>query len=238
MNDILNNWLESSSAQKFFEQERHSFQTISDPLCGQMGIQLSLCEKVSYQKELLISSQYQMLQNLDNSDKEFPTVIAELEALPFANNQFRVVIVPQMNLFCIDPHAALREIYRITDSDGFIAISGINQTSLIALQAKLSPKKFPFLPTVGLGQMKVWLSLLGCDIVRGKLFHYSAMQNRSQYPTIARSIERIGDRWLPMFAGGYWLVAKKRIFGQVIPGPRTLKRYKPTRMANQIANKL
>lgn len=242
MTGIVNNWLKSPSAEKFFQQEQNSFEQISKILCGQMGIQLCLNEKNDYLAGINISSQYQVLQKYYTSSSSVKTdntaVVANLEELPFSSNQFAVVVVPQMNLFSEDSYAALREIYRITASGGFVVVSGINRFSLMGLQAKSIPHKYPLLPTVSLGQMKVWLSLLGCDIVAGDLFHYSAMSNHANYPNVSTKIEKIGNRWLPMTAGGYWLVAKKRLFGQATRRSAKLKHMKAGKIAGQVANKL
>lgn len=242
MTSIVNNWLNSSSANKFFQKEQQSFHRVSKPLCGQMGIQLGLIEKNNYLAEINISSHYQAANGHRSlgrySKTENTSIVTNLEELPFSSNQFAVVVVPQMNLFSVDPHAALREIYRITASEGFVVVSGINRFSLMGLQAKCLSKQYPLLPTVSLGQMKVWLSLLGCDIVGGDLFHYSAMSNHSDYPKVSTKIENIGNRWLPMTAGGYWLIAKKRLFGQAMRRSSKLKHLKAGKIASQIANKL
>lgn len=242
MTSIVNNWLNSSSASKFFQQEEQSFYRISKPLCGQMGIQLGLIEKNDYLAKVNISSHFQASREHQSSGlyskTENTSIVTNLEELPFSSNQFAVVVVPQMNLFSTDPHAALREIYRVTASDGFVVVSGINRFSLMGLQAKCLSKSYPLLPTVSLGQMKVWLSLLGCDIVGGDLFHYSAMSNHSDYPVISKKVENIGNRWLPMTAGGYWLVAKKRLFGQVMRPSSKFKHLKAGKIGSQVANKL
>ena len=241
MNVIVNNWLNSSSAEKFFQQEQKSFQRLSNQARGQMGIQLCMAEKNDYLANVNVSSQYQVSHDTGLFSHETRQtenrIIARLEELPFNSNEFAVVIVPQMNLFSEDLHAALREIYRVTASDGLIAISGINLFSMIGFQAKLMPKQYPLLPTVSLGQMKVWLSLLGCEIVGGDLFHYSAMNSSSNYPRLAESIENVGNRWLPMASGGYWLLAKKRLFGQQIKRFGQLKAIKAGKMSGQVASK-
>ena len=243
-------WLQSESAIRFFAQEREAFGDIASLLCGQMGVQLSLNARSRYLEQLNLSSRFYVCQteseiggrvseveNQHEKGQGGNSILVDFDALPFDNNQFSVVIAPQMNLFCHDTHAALREIYRITASDGFIAISGINAFSLMGLQSKILPKKYPLLPTVSLGQLKTWLSLLGCDIVSGKLFHYSAMQNHATYPKLSEKMENIGDRWLPMLAGGYWLIARKRVIGNVIRGSKSFKPRKNAKMSHQVAKR-
>lgn len=241
----VNEWINSSSAERFFQQEAKSFNNLSSMLCGQMGVQLSMAQQCTYLEDINVSSKFSLFQqdilipdsysSIDKTSSFSSSTIADLEALPFSSNQFAVVIVPQMNLFSVDPYAALREIYRVTASDGFIAISGINRWSLISLQAKCLPQKYPFLPTVSQGQMKVWLSLLGCDIISGDLFHYSAMTQGSGYPSLAEKVEKVGNRWCPMLSGGYWLVAKKRLFGHMLQKPNLKRRYNTKKMSGHVA---
>ena len=237
----VNDWLASPSAEKFFNQEKQSFERLSSVLCGQIGVQLTMSEKNNYIADINVSSALYLLQqhrssaNTVASVQESNQVVADLEALPFASNQFAVVVVPQMNLFSIDPYAALREIYRITASDGIVMISGMNLFSLIGFQAKLFPTKFPFLPTVSQGQMKEWLTLLGCEIIGGDLFHYSALVNKPRKKALGQKIEKIGNRWMPMMAGGYWLLARKRLFGQMVTKPYSFSRYKAGKIGQQVA---
>ena len=237
----INDWLASPSADKFFSQEKRSFARLSSALCGQIGVQLTLSEKKNYIGDINVSSAFHLLQRHRNlaqkieSVQECNYVVADLEALPFSSNQFAVVIVPQMNLFSIDPYAALREIYRITANEGVIMISGINLFSLIGLQARLAPSKFPFLPTVSQSQMKEWLSLLGCEIIGGDLFHYSALLNKPREKALAKKVEKIGNRWMPMFSGGYWLLARKRLFGQMLSQPNSFSRYKAGKIGQHVA---
>ena len=237
----VNDWLISPSADKFFNQEKQSFERLSSALCGQIGVQLTLSEKNNYIADINVSSAFYLLQQQRNSAQTFESVqesdqvIADLEVLPFSSNQFAVVIVPQMNLFSVDPYAALREIYRITASEGIVMISGINLFSLIGLQAKLAPAKFPFLPTVNQGQMKEWLSLLGCEIIGGDLFHYSALVNKPTRKSLRQKVEKVGNRWMPMMAGGYWLLARKRLFGQMVTKPHSFSRYKAGKIGQHVA---
>ena len=241
MNRKVNDWLASPSAEKFFNQEQRSFARLSSALCGQIGVQLTMAESSNYITDINVSSKFHLFQQLSSTQaiesvQKTNQVVADLEALPFASNEFAVVIVPQMNLFSVDPYAALREIYRITASDGLIMISGMNLFSILGVQAKIMPVRFPFLPTVSQGQMKEWLSLLGCEIIGGDLFHYSAMLNKAPSTALAGKVENIGNRWMPMFSGGYWLLARKRLFGQMLTKSHPFKRYKAGRIGQQIAS--
>lgn len=250
MNEYCNEWLASTSGEKFLQQEQQSFGRVCQSVSGQMGVQLTLNEQVNYLSGFNLSSQYALFQSLVNVDKnnvgknsDDNSVVATLSDLPFRNNQFSVVVAPRLTLFTDDPHASLREIYRITANEGYLLLSGMNPISMIGLQAKIWPKTYPLLPTVSLKQMKVWLSLLGFNVIGGDFFHYSAMSQVdrlslfSEKLMLSKKIEKVGNRWLPMFAGGYWLLAKKRLFGQHIVGLTKSARTKTAKMVGSVAKK-
>ena len=109
----MNDWLSSLSAEKFFAQEQQSFKRLSQALCGQIGVQLTCTGQYNYLNDINVSSKYKVLQMPESSSIELESVqksnevVADLEALPFSSNEFAVVIVPQMNLFSVDPYACL-----------------------------------------------------------------------------------------------------------------------------------
>jgi SAM-dependent methyltransferase len=234
MNMQNEQWLNSKAAEKFLQQERLSFKRVHRGASGQMGVQLTLGGRVDYLSDFNLTSQYVLHQDVASTkpnENVDGIVVAGLEELPFKNNQFSVVVVPRLTLFSGDPHSSLREIYRITNHEGYVLLSGINAISLIGIQSKCLPSVYPLLPTVGLRQMKVWLSLLGFKVVGGDLFHYSAMTQNSDFPIMSEKIEKIGNRWLPLLAGGYWLLVKKRSFGQRNVGSGKAKRIKAGKIA-------
>ena len=240
MSDDFYQWLESASAVKYLNQEKKGFEKLFNELSGQMGIQLSLNGQVDYLSQFNLSSQYLLYQKQSEIVRQEGVnnmVVAGLDDLPFKNNQFSVVVAPRLTLLSNDSHSALREIYRVTANEGYLAISGINPVSLIGFQSQVLPKYYPLLPSVGLRQMKVWLSLLGFNIIAGNMFHYSAMSNQADYPVLSKKIEKIGTRWLPIFAGGYWLLAKKQIFGRHIIGSKKAKRLKTGKIASSVAKR-
>lgn len=237
MNQNVQAWLNSHSAKQYLQLELASVKKITNNLCGQVAVQLTLSENADYLAELNVVEKFSTTSvfsgNLDVDG------FASLEELPFSSNEFGVVLVPCLSLFSHDIHSALREVYRVTAPEGLVLLTGINAVSLMGLQAKIYPQRYPFLPTVGLNQMKSWLSLLGYEIVAGDLFQYGYLSDKSSLSKNGSSqkIEKIGNRWLPMFSGGYSLLAKKRVFSGRLNHIKTAKSIKSGKIAGSLANK-
>lgn len=232
MEEHFENWLKTPAGQQFFSIEKERFANVSSMLCGSYGLQLTLANHCNLLSNLSVSSTVcvatQFIPSLDSSLKPEQRVnnivLADGEALPFANKEFNVILAPHLVELCTNPQAVLREIYRVTAPEGLVLLTALNPYSLLAIQTRLFQKRYHFSPKVSLTRMKDWLSLLGFDIVAGNFFQYSALSSNTQ-SRASRLQESIGDRWLPMTAGAYLLVVRKRVFGQTLVGPHANKRY-------------
>jgi len=240
MNQNIQKWLKSNSAQKYLQKEAESLRKISHNICGHVGLQLTLSDQVDLLKGLNFSEKYHVATDLNHNGSVVSLdAYTSVEELPFESNLFSIVAAPRLSLFTEDIHAAMREIYRVTAPEGLILISGMNPASLVGLQAKIYSKRYPLTPMVGLSEMKSWLSLLGCEIKAGDLFHYHYLRDKplTDASLVADKIEKIGNRWLPMFSGGYSLLAKKSVFSGVLNTNKREKRKKNAKMVNSVAKK-
>jgi len=213
MNSSIQHWLKSNSAQRYLQMEANSLRKISRNLCGQIGVQLTWSEQVDFLEGLNFSEKYHLSTSIITSNDGLKLDgYARIEELPFESNQFSTVVVPCLSLFTTDIHSAMREVYRVTAPEGVILISGMNPISFMGLQAKCFPKSYPLSPMVGLTEMKSWLSLLGCKVIAGDFFHYHHLSDKplSSALRTADFVEKVGNRWLPAFSGGYSLLAKKK----------------------------
>ena len=85
-----------------------------------------------------------------------PALLAEAVALPFAEASLDLVALPHTLELSVDPHAALREVYRVLVPEGRTVISGLNPWSLWGLRQgrarlyqRLNGGGQPYLPDVG-----------------------------------------------------------------------------------------
>ena len=72
--------------------------------------------------------------------------------------------------------------------------------------------------------MKDWLTLLGFDVVGGRLDCYVPPFAREKWLTRFGFFERAGDRWWPIAGGVYFLRATKHVHGMRVITPAWQRR--------------
>ena len=143
------------------------------------------------------------------------SLLAESDQLPFAENQFDVIVMPHALEFQPLPHEVLREVFRVLRPEGRLLVTGFNPYSLYGVKRyfgreRNGPWGGEF---ISLSRAKDWLTLLGFDIVGGQLDCYN-LPAKSE-ATLARlaGLEGAGERWWPFAGGVYFLHAVKRVAG-------------------------
>jgi len=153
-------------------------------------------------------------------------IIADPHALPFAENEIDLILLPHALEFTDDPHRLLREAYRVIRPEGQIVIAGFNPFSLFGARRYFGRGTTP--PWNGnfiaLYRLKDWLSLLGFDVVGGRLDGYVPPFAKEQWLHRFAWFEKAGDRWWPIGGGVYYLRATKKVLGmRVIMPARELR---------------
>lgn len=147
-------------------------------------------------------------------------VRAQPDALPFDTKSIHVAVLPHTLDFADDPHGVLREVDRVLMPEGHVVIIGFNPLSLWGI------RKWVRLPVVGwhqqvpwcgqflrLARIKDWLALLDFETTAGNMLCYRPPVGNAVLYERLRFLEPAGDRWWPMLAAVYILVAKKRELG-------------------------
>ncbi|NOZ10276.1 MAG: class I SAM-dependent methyltransferase [Gammaproteobacteria bacterium] len=147
-------------------------------------------------------------------------VRAQPDALPFDTKSIHVAVLPHTLDFADDPHGVLREVDRVLMPEGHVVIIGFNPLSLWGI------RKWMRLPVVGrrqqvpwcgqflrLARIKDWLALLDFETIAGNMLYYRPPVGNAVLYEKLRFLEPAGDRWWPMLAAVYILVAKKRELG-------------------------
>ena len=151
------------------------------------------------------------------------------EALPFAEASLDLVVLPHALELSHEPHATLREVQRVLVPEGHVVITGFNPASLWGLSQRRG-KTYRragfgslFLPEtgefIGYWRLRDWLRLLGFEVESGNFgcwrpaFQSEAWLGRTQW------MDRVGERWWPIFGAAYCLVATKRVHGMRLMGP-------------------
>lgn len=174
-----------------------------------------------YSKDCLTSSRIPHCVVLDEwpqatkpaGERERSSVRGAPEWLPVATDCVDTVVMPHTLEFTEDPHQVLREVDRILIPDGHVVILGFNPWSLwmvwrLALAWRGKPPwcgRF-----VSQARLKDWLQLLGFDIIQSQRYFFRPPLNHKGIMHRLRFLDRIGQRWTPIFGAGYIVVAQKR----------------------------
>ena len=141
---------------------------------------------------------------------------AEPAGLPLASQSIDLLLLPHVLEFSDHPHQILREAERVLMPEGQVIISGFNPFSLWGLPRLLPGCKhdYPWHGNfISLPRIKDWLSLLGFEVVAGRMCCYAPPLRREQWLRRFRFMEAAGDRWWALAGGVYFLQAKKRVAG-------------------------
>lgn len=149
--------------------------------------------------------------------------VGDFAILPFASDSMDVIILPHTLDDHPDPHAVLREAYRVLRPEGQMFILGFNPMSIWGAQAalaRLRGKKWWAYrhQAVHVRRIKDWLQLLNCDVVQGKYGCYAPCINSNRWLNRCRWLEDAGDRWWGVAGAVYALGAVKRVYSPTLVG--------------------
>jgi SAM-dependent methyltransferase len=142
-------------------------------------------------------------------------LFAEPDQLPFADNQFDVIVMPHVLEFQALPHETLREVFRVLRPEGRLLLTGFNPYSFYGCKRFFGRDRSGIWggEFIALSRVKDWLTLLGFDLVDGQLDCYNVPAAREKSLQRLEWLARAGDRWWPFAGGVYFLHAVKRVAG-------------------------
>lgn len=139
------------------------------------------------------------------------------EYLPFDSRSLDLALLPHTLDFSNDPHQVLRELDRVLVPEGHLVILGFNPISLWGLRRLFTRKRNRTVPWtgnfIGLRRIKDWLSLIHFEVTAGCMLYYRPPVHKPGLRGRLQVLDKMGDRWWPMTAAAYLLVAKKRVVG-------------------------
>lgn len=154
-------------------------------------------------------------------------VTGEVDNLPFDSKSIDVVVLPHTLDFTDSPKQVLREVHRVLSPEGHVVILGFNPFSVWGLWRWLAryhhniPWRGNFLR---LARIKDWLELLDFKLTEGRMLYYRPPLQKARFRNRLTFMEKIGDRWWPMGAAVYMVVAKKRVLGMTPLQPEWQKK--------------
>ena len=210
----LAHWLTTPLGEYLKDREQAYFdETVAD-IFGFHALQIGLPEC-----PLLAQSRMVSKWSLDYDPPA--DIIADPHGLPFAENSLDLIVMPHALEFTDDPHLMLREAYRVMRPEGQIVIAGFNPFSLYGIKRYFGREQTP--PWngnfIGLWRLKDWLTLLGFDVIGGRLDGYAPPFANERWLKRSAFFEKAGDRWWPIAGGVYFLRATKKVAGMRVIAP-------------------
>ena len=228
----LADWLRTPLGEYLLKRELAFFETAIADIFGFHALQVGLPAH-----DFLRGSRITAKHLLDLDEPAH--LYADPAYLPFAENSMDLVVLPHVLEFTDNPHAILREAYRVLRPEGQVVLSGFNPFSLWGIKRyfgreQTQPWNGNF---VGLYRMKDWLSLLGFEVMGGKLDCYVPACATEKWLQRFRVFELAGDRWWPIAGGVYFLHAVKRMAGLRLIKPAWQQRAKQKKAFATLARK-
>ncbi len=160
-----------------------------------------------------------------------PSLVCDFDALPLDSQSLDLVVLPHALELALDPHRALSEVDRVLMPEGHVVILGFNPASLWGLRQRAGQMRRSlglgrgqplFMPRagefIGYRRLRDWLRLLSFDVVVARFGCYRPPLNSVHWLERTAWMDRVGERWWPVFGAVYMLVAIKRVRGMRLVG--------------------
>ncbi len=216
----LREWFETPLGRSLQAFEVNALRAVLPGLFGTVAVQLGRLGRLDM-LDASVAPTRVVLDVLAAAGGEDPVVRGLPEQLPFLPGSVDLVLLPHTLDFSDDPHRVLREVECVLAPQGHAVVLGFNPLSLWGLKRALACRPRP-VPWSGhffrLARIKDWLALLGFECVQGRMLYYRPPLAREGVMDRLHFLDKMGDRWWPLAAAVYLLVARKRVLG-VTPLP-------------------
>ena len=208
-------WLQTALGKSLIQAEYECLQPMLAGLFGPVAVQIGeagICSFVEFSHAAFC---YTASMDLDrHQGHEAANLYCIPEQLPFEAKSVGLVILPHVLEFSDYPHQILREVERILMPEGNLVVLGFNPLSLWGLTSLFRRNRMPWNGRFStLGRIKDWLALLNFELTAGKMIYHKPPIQSETVRGRLDFLERAGDRWWPLGAAVYAVVARKREIG-------------------------
>jgi SAM-dependent methyltransferase len=210
----LHAWLRSPLGQRVYALER---KVAGEALAQVFGWQLLQIGVWGEDDGLIAEARTQRRSVLawhgDREDGHRSAIRSRTDALAIASDSVDAVLLPHTLEYEPDPHQILREVERVLSGEGHLIVFGFRPLSSWGVRHFFARDGFPpgLERMIGEGRLKDWLKLLGFEVVDAQRYLFSLPWGSSA-PSSNSFLERSGRRLWPLFAAGYLLKARKRVY--------------------------
>jgi len=203
----VRDWLQTPGGAALVAAERAILRQVLPRLFGPCAVQIGPGGGVDLLEASTAATRVLMGPAVQTIGSDTAGIRATPEALPLATESVSLLLLVHVLEFSPDPHRVLREADRVLVPEGRLVIAGFNPYSLWGLRravARGGPGAFPWD-----GQFE-----------GGHMCHYRPPTRRHRLHQRLRFLEPSGNRWWPLLAASYVLVARKRTVGYTVVPPR------------------
>jgi SAM-dependent methyltransferase len=241
----LTDWLKTPAGAYVLQWEQEHLDTAVSDLFGFHALQLGLPEldalranRMPHRWVAVEGEAAPTNASIDSQPEPFASpakvgiaLYCDFDALPFDTSSLDLVVLPHALELARDPHLALREVERVLVPEGRVVIVGFNPGSLWGLRQQIGrwrrrlnsgSRRGLFLPSAGefmrYRRLRDWLRLLSFEVEAGRFGCYRPPVVSTKWLSRFEWMERVGDRWWPVFGAVYFVVAVKRVRGMRLVG--------------------
>jgi SAM-dependent methyltransferase len=226
----MQEWFETPPGRYLLEWEQAEFDRTVGDLFGYHALQLGL-PGLDTLRANRMPHKWLALQEAParGSPLARPSLVTDFAALPFEAASLDLVVLPHSLELNTDPHATLREVERVLVPEGRVVICCLNPASLWGLRQRRAHvyRRLGFgqlfLPDagefIGYRRLRDWLRLLSFEVETGSFGCWRPAMATEKWLNRYEWMDRLGERWWPIFGAAYFLVAVKRVRGIKLIGP-------------------
>jgi SAM-dependent methyltransferase len=204
------NWLATPLGRRCVSHEQRLVRRVLDRVFGEEMLQVGSWGEPGL---FLRYARTQRIAILDDSAETLePDIISRLDRLAVASDSIDAILLPHTLERAETPHDVLREAARVLRPGGCLIALGFLPTGLWGLRHLLARGGYPAgsRHLIRERRLRDWLQLLSFDVDPPQYYcHTLPLDNFSRLGRWPR--ERWAKRWMPMLAGSYLMVAKKRV---------------------------
>ncbi len=224
----MHEWFETPPGRYLLAWEKAEFDRAVSDIFGYHALQLGLPELDTLASNRMPHKWLGLRELHPVGDARKPALMTDYSALPFEANSLDLVVLPHSLELNTDPHATLREVERVLVPEGKVVICCLNPASLWGLRQRRAHlyRRLGFgelfLPDagdfIGYRRLRDWLRLLSFEVEDGSFGCYRPALTTEKWLHRTDWMDRLGERWWPIFGAVYFIVAVKRVRGAKLIG--------------------
>jgi len=208
-------WLRSPLGARVYALER---KLVSEALAQVFGWQLLQIGLWGDDDGLIVDARTQQKTVLawhgDRVEQSERLIRSRTDSLAIGSDSADAVLLPHTLEYEPDPHEILREVGRVLSGEGHLIVLGFRPFSSWGMRHLFARDGFPpgMDRLIGERRLRDWLKLLGFEIVDARRYLFTLPWGSPAAATSNTFLERSGELLWPMFAGGYLIKARKRVY--------------------------